>query len=108
MFEDGVYVSYKSSDEAKKETPRSVVVIQNAKASIFANPEGDENDVTYLRNTQKMLDEAKSKDDYEDTASYRLGSYWAWNGYTPNPSDFFELDSDNAKKFIEMSQNWRD
>ena len=106
MIEDGVYVSYRSDDEAKKQTPRSVVVIKNGQVSIFANPKGDEGDIKYLKTVSQMLTDASSKSKYEDVAYARLGSYWAWNGYTPNPSDFFELDSDNANKFIELSKGW--
>jgi hypothetical protein len=106
MIEDGIYVSYKSSDEEKKETPRSVVVIKNAKVEIFVNPKNPEEDIQYLSSVKKMLKDAKSTSEYEDVAYSRLGSYWAWNGYTPNPSDFFKLDSDNAKKFIDISKDW--
>lgn len=106
MIEDGVYVSYNSDDEAKKETPRSVVVIKKEKVSIFPNPKGSADDVHYLSGVQRMLDGANSKSEYEDIVYSRLGSFWAWNGYTPNPSDFFELNSDNANKFIDLSKDW--
>ena len=105
MFEDGVYVSYFSDDEDKKSAPKSVVIIENGKIQILFNPATPDDTAKFLTSLAKAFAEAVSEDE-KDFAVARLGRYWEWNGYTPNPSDFFELDSDGAKRFIELSENW--
>ena len=105
MFEDGVYVSYFSDDEDKKSAPKSVVIIENGKIQILVNPATPDEAAKFLTSLAKAFAEAVSEDE-KDFAVARLGKYWEWNGYTPNPSDFFELDSDGARRFIELSRNW--
>jgi hypothetical protein len=105
MFEDGVYVSYFSDDEDKKSAPKSVVVIENGKIQILVNPATPDDTAKFLTSLAKAFAEAVSEDE-KDFAVARLGRYWESNGYSPNPSDFFELDSDGARRSIELSKNW--
>ena len=105
MFEDGVYVSYFSDDEDKKSAPKSVVIIENGKIQILFNPATPDDTAKFLTSLAKAFAEAVSEDE-KDFAVARLGRYWEGNMYFPNPSDFFELDSDGAKRFIELSENW--
>lgn len=106
MFDSGIYVSFMSDDSAKKKAPRSVVVIDGMKVDIYVNPDAHEDTKTYLGNTKKELATLKGED-FEVTAIIRLGKYWEWNGYTPNPSDFFELDDDKGKQFLKDAQAWK-
>ena len=105
MFEDGVYVSYFSDDEDKKSAPKSVVIIENGKIQILFNPATQDDTAKFLTSLAKAFAEAVTEDE-KDFAVGRLGKYWEWNGFTPNPSDFFELDSEGAGRFIELSKNW--
>ena len=105
MFEDGVYVSYFSDDEDKKSAPKSVVIIENGKIQILFNPATPDDTAKFLTSLAKAFAEAASEDE-KDFAVARLGKYWEGNMYFPNPSDFFELDADGARRFIELSENW--
>lgn len=106
MFEDGVYVSYFTEDVKKQKDPKSVVLIQDEKVNIMINPSTDDVTKNYLKNIAKELDGEKSKDKYVDIATIGLGTYWEWNGYTPNPSDFFEIDSTQGNKALELARTW--
>ncbi len=105
MFEDGVYVSYFSDDEEKGGAPESVVIIENGKIQILVNPATPDDTARFLVSLAKAFAEAVSEDE-KDFAVARLGKYWESNGYSPNPSDFFELGSDDARRSIELSKNW--
>lgn len=106
MFEDGIYVSYFVDDTSKKKDPRSVVVIENGKISIMINPSADTETTTYLSGIVSMLNDAKSETAYQDIAYTRLGKFWESNGYTPNPSDFFDTGSDEADKALQTARGW--
>lgn len=106
MIEDGVFVSFQRDDSNKSKDPRSVVVIRNGKVSIYPNPDGDSRDIEYLSRTAKMLSSARSRNDYAEIASLRLNRFWDWNGYDPNPSDFFDLDTAQGDKFEKLSSGW--
>ena len=105
MFEDGVYVSHFSDDEDKEGTPKSVVIIKNGKIQIFVNPATPDDTANFLTSLAKAFTEAVTEDE-KDFAVARLGKYWESNGYSPNPSDFFELDSDDARRSVALSRNW--
>ena len=105
MFEDGVYVSYFSDDEEKGGAPKSVVIIENGKIQILVNPATPDETAKFLTSLAKAFAEAVSEEE-KDFAVARLGKYWESNGYSPNPSDFFELGSDDARRSIELSKNW--
>ena len=105
MFEDGVYVSYFSDDEDRKSVPQSVVIIENGKIRILVNPATPDDTARFLGSLAKAFAEAVTEDE-KDFAVARLGKYWESNGYSPNPSDFFELCSDEARRSIELSKNW--
>lgn len=106
MFEDGIYVSYFSDDTSKTKDPRSVVVIENSKVSIMINPSADTETTTYLTGIVEKLNDAKSKKIYEDVAYTHLGKFWEFNGYTPNPSDFFDIGSDEADRALQTARGW--
>jgi hypothetical protein len=106
MFEDGIYVSYFLDDVSKSKDPRSVVVIENSKATIMINPKADSETKTYLSGIVNQLAKASSKDDYENIAYIGLGKFWESNGYAPNPSDFFDTGSDKANKALQIARNW--
>ena len=105
MFEDGVYVSYFSDDEDRKSVPQSVVIIENGKIQILVNPATPDDTARFLDSLAKAFTDAVTEDE-KDFAVARLGKYWESNGYSPNPSDFFEFDSDDARRSIELSKNW--
>lgn len=105
MFEDGVYVSYFSDDEDGKSVPQSMVIIENGKIRILVNPATPDDTARFLDSLAKAFAEAVTEDE-KDFAVARLGKYWESNGYSPNPSDFFELGSDDARHSIELSKNW--
>lgn len=106
MHEDGIYVSYFPDDTQKAKDPRSVVSIQNSKVNIMINPKTDEDTKKYLNGIVDRLSKASSKDDYEEIAYMSLGKYWESNGYTPNPSDFFEIGSDGANTSLQTAREW--
>jgi hypothetical protein len=106
MHEDGIYVSYFSDDTEKMKDPRSVVAIENAKVNIMINPKLDDETKKYLNGIIDKLDKSSSKDDYEDIAYMYLGKYWESNGYAPNPSDFFDIGSDEANKSLQTARKW--
>jgi len=105
MFDDGVYVSYFSDDEDKRGTPKSVVIIESGKIQILVNPLTPDDTTKFLASIAKEFAEAVTEDEI-DFAIACLGRYWESNGYSPNPSDFFELGSDSARRSIETSKNW--
>ena len=105
MFEYGVYVSYFSDDEDRKSLPQSVVIIENGKIQILVNPATPDDTANFLTSLAKAFTEAVTEDE-KDFAVGRLGRYWEGNMYFPNPSDFFELGSDDARRSIELSKNW--
>jgi len=107
MFEDGIYVSYFSDDEDRAKDPQSVVVVENAKVNIMVNPKINDATKMYLSGIVDKLAKASSQDEYEDIASMYLGKYWEWNGYTPNPSHFFETASDDASKVLQLASAWK-
>jgi hypothetical protein len=106
MFEDGTYVSYFLDDVDKRKAPRSVVVIEDGKVNIMINPSTDDETKTYLNNVAEKLEKATSTNEYEDIAYIYLGKFWESNGYSPNPSDFFEPESDGAKKSVATASAW--
>jgi hypothetical protein len=106
MFEDGIYVSYFSDDENREKDPQSVVVIENAKVNVMLSPNISDGTKAYLNGIVSKLTDSSSKDEYEDIASMYLGKYWEWNGYIPNPSHFFETDSDEASKVLQIARAW--
>ena len=107
MFEDGIYVSYFTNDTEKAKEPRSTVSIIDGKVTIFVNPKADENDAAYLNKITADLKASASTEEYEKIAIVRLGKFWEWNGYTPNPSDFFEIDSPQGNKALELARTWK-
>ena len=105
MIEDGYFVSFFSKDEAKKQAPRSIVVIKDGKVAIHINPKADEDDKNWLSSLKKKLSSLENdKKKYEFEAA-SLESFWDWNGYTPNPSDYIEPDKYDGK-YDALIEEW--
>jgi len=106
MIEDGYFVSFFFDDEAKKREPRNIVVIKNGKVSIYVNPKENEDDQKWLSSLSERLSKLENdKKKYEYEAS-SLESYWAWNGYTPKPSDFIEPNQYDGK-YDTLLEKWK-
>lgn len=106
MIEDGYFVSFFSDDESKKKEPRNIVVIKSGKVSIYVNPTESEEDKKWLSSLSEKLSKLKNdKKQYEYEAS-SLEGYWAWNGYTPNPSDFIKPNQYDGKYDTHMKR-WK-
>ena len=97
MIEDGYFVSFFSDDEAKKQEPRNIVVIKNGKVSIHVNPKENENDKNWLSSLKERLSKVENDKKKYEYEALSLESFWDWNGYTPNPSDFIEPNQYDGK-----------
>ena len=106
MFEDGIYVSYFSDDEIMGKNLESVVVIENAKVNIMLNPKISDATGRYLTQVGERLAKESLKDDYENMAVMYLGKFWEGNAYSPSLNQFFETDSDEASKVLQIARAW--
>ena len=106
MFEDGIYVSYFSDGEIVEKNLESVTVIENAKVNIMLNPKISDATGRYLTQVGERLAEESSKEKYEDMAVMYLGKFWEGNAYSPSLNQFFETDSDEARKVLQIARAW--
>lgn len=105
-IEDGYFISFFHYDTDKKQDPRAIVVIKNGVVSIFPNPAASEADKVWLRDLSITLSELDPKsDEYASTAD-QLNGFWAWNGYTPNPSTYMTI-KDYAGEFDAQMRSWK-
>lgn len=105
MFEDGVYVSFFSDDTAKKKTPQSVIVIKNQRVSVGINPDSADDIKLSLARIAGMAQSQADKE-YDENLESALSRYFEWNGYTPKPSDFYELADSKGQNFANLPLNW--
>jgi hypothetical protein len=105
MFEDGIYVSYFSKDTDKKKTPQSVIKIENQRVSVGVNSEAAEDVKASLHRLAGMAESQKDQE-YDAAIEAMLARYFEWNGYTPKPSDFFELTDKKGQDFTKIDLIW--
>lgn len=107
MFEDGIYVSFFSDEEIVEKNLESVTVVENAKVNIMLSPNISEPNRAYLTQIGERLAEESSKEKYEDIAVMYLGKFWEGNAYSSVYNQFYETDSDNASKVLQLASAWK-
>lgn len=105
-IEDGYFISFFTYDTDKKQDPRAIVVIKDGVVSIFPNPAAPETDLDWLQNLFVRLSDLDPKsEEYANTAD-ELNGFWAWNGYTANPSTYITI-KDYSGEFDAQMRKWK-
>lgn len=104
-IEDGYFVSFFSDDEKKIREPRSIVVISDGVVTICPNKKSKD-DAEWLSALAERLKKLDPKSQAYADEAIALESFWDYNGYTPNPSDFIAPE-DYDGKYDDLISKWK-